>query len=295
MTVEGIHMTDREDSVRLDGKVAVVTGGSSGIGQYTALGLAKMGATVVIAARNADRLAETAGWLKAQAPGAIIEAEQVDFAALSSVRAMAARVAARHPRIAILVNNAGLVMGRRTVTEDGFEAIFQINHLAPFLLTNLLLPAIKADDTARIVNVASNASVRSVIDFDDLQLERGWGPMRVYGRSKLMNILFTFELARLLEGTGITANALHPGFVGTRIGNKGWAVDWLWALIKPFVLSSAQGAETPIFLASSPAVAGTSGQYFYKKKQIRANELAYDAVACKRLWQVSADLTGLDG
>jgi retinol dehydrogenase-12 len=288
-------MNEREDNVRLDGKVAVVTGASSGIGQYTALGLAKLGATVVIAARNPQRLAESAAWLRAQVPGATIEAEQVDFAALNSVRAMAARVTARHPGIAILVNNAGLVMGRRTVTEDGFEAVFQINHLAPFLLTNLLLPALKADGKARVVTVASDASKRSIIDFDDLQLERGWGPMKVYGRSKLMNILFTVELARRLEGTGITTNALHPGFVGTRIGNKGWAVDWLWALIKPFVLSPAQGAETPVYLAISPTVAGVSGQYFYKKKQIRANELAYDAVAGGRLWQVSAEMTGIAG
>jgi NAD(P)-dependent dehydrogenase (short-subunit alcohol dehydrogenase family) len=288
-------MNEREDNVRLDGKVAVVTGASSGIGQYTALGLAKLGATVVIAARNPQRLAESAAWLRAQVPGATIEAEQVDFAALNSVRAMAARVTARHPGIAILVNNSGLVMGRRTVTEDGFEAVFQINHLAPFLLTNLLLPALKADGKARVVTVASDASKRSIIDFDDLQLERGWGPMKVYGRSKLMNILFTVELARRLEGTGITTNALHPGFVGTRIGNKGWAVDWLWALIKPFVLSPAQGAETPVYLAISPTVAGVSGQYFYKKKQIRANELAYDAVAGGRLWQVSAEMTGIAG
>ena len=259
-------MTDREDTVRLDGKVAVVTGGSSGIGQYTALGLARMGATVVIAARNSERLAETAAWLKAKVPGAIVEAEPVDFAALNSVRALAARIAARHERIAILVNNAGLVATRRTVTADGFEALVQINHLAPFLLTNLLLPAIRAEPRARIVNVASDASTHATIDFDDFQFERGWGALRAYGRSKLMNILFTVELARRLDGSGVTANALHPGFVGSRIGNKGWAVDWLWALIKPFALSPAQGAETPVYLAASPAVADVSGQYFYKKK-----------------------------
>lgn len=287
-------MTTHENDVRLDGKVAVVTGGSSGIGQYTALELARMGATVVITARNAQRLAETAAWLKSKVPGAVIEAEQVDFAALGSVRAMAARVMEHHPKIAILINNAGLVMARRTVTEDGFEAIFQINHLAPFLLTNLLMPALNADGKARIVTVASNASTRSIIDFNDLQLEQGWGPMRVYGRSKLMNILFTVELARRLKGTGITTNALHPGFVGSRIGNKGWAVDWLWALIKPFVLSPAQGAETPVFLATSPAVAEISGEYFYKKKPIRANALAYDADAGRRLWQVSAEMTGIE-
>jgi NAD(P)-dependent dehydrogenase (short-subunit alcohol dehydrogenase family) len=287
-------MTTQVNNVRLDGKVAVVTGGSSGIGQYTALELARMGATVIITARNHERLTETAAWLKSQAPGAAVEAEQVDFASLGSVRAMAARVIARHPKIAILVNNAGLVMARRTVTEDGFESVFQINHLSPLLLTALLMPALKADGKARIVNVASNASTRSIVDFNDLQLEQGWGPMRVYGRSKLMNILFTVELARRLKGTGIATNALHPGFVGTRIGNKGWAVDWLWALIKPLVLSPAQGAETPVFLATSPAVAEVSGEYFYKKKPIRANELAYDAEAGKRLWQVSAEMTGIE-
>jgi NAD(P)-dependent dehydrogenase (short-subunit alcohol dehydrogenase family) len=286
-------MTPQESTIRLDGKVAVVTGGSSGIGQFTALGLAQMGVAVTITARDPTRLAETAVWLRAQVPGATVEAEQVDFASLKSVRAMAARIAERHPRLDILVNNAGLVMGRRTVTEDGFEAIFQINHLAPFLLTDLLMPTLKAADRARIVNVASNASVHSTIDFSDLQLERGWGPMKVYGRSKLMNILFTVELGRRLDGTGITANALHPGFVGSRIGNKGWAVDWLWALIKPLVLSPAQGAETPVYLASSPAVAGVSGEYFYKKKPIRANALAYDAQVAKRLWQVSAEMTGI--
>jgi NAD(P)-dependent dehydrogenase (short-subunit alcohol dehydrogenase family) len=288
-------MAPQESNVRLDGKVAVVTGGSSGIGQFTALGLARMGAAVVITARDPKRLVETAAWLRAQVPGADVEAEQADFASLKSVRAMAARIAERHPRLDLLVNNAGLVMARRTVTEDGFEAIFQINHLAPFLLTDLLLPALKAAGNARIVTVASNASLRSTIDFDDLQLEKGWGPMKVYGRSKLMNILFTVELARRLDGTGITVNALHPGFVGSRIGNKGWAVDWLWALIKPLVLSPAQGAETPIYLASSPAAAGVSGEYFYKKKPIRANALAYDAGAAKRLWQVSAEMTGIAG
>jgi NAD(P)-dependent dehydrogenase (short-subunit alcohol dehydrogenase family) len=286
-------MTSQQSTIQLDGKVAVVTGGSSGIGQYTALGLARMGAAVVITARNPARLAETAAWLKSQAPGAVIETEQVDFAALGSVRAVAARIAERHPRIDILVNNAGLAMARRTITEEGFEAIFQINHLAPFLLTDLLMPTLKAAENARIVNVASNASVHSIIDFNDLQLEKGWGPMKVYGRSKLMNILFTVELARRLEGTGITANALHPGFVGTRIANKGWAIDWLWALIKLFVLSPAQGAETPVYLASSRDVAGISGEYFYKKKPIRANALAYNADAARRLWQISAEMTGI--
>lgn len=279
-----------------NGRVAVVTGGSSGIGQYTALALAQAGYIVVITARSAERLAETAGWIGREVPGAIVEVERVDFASFASVRAMAARILARHPKITILVNNAGMVMARRKISEDGFESILQINHLSPFLLTELLMPAIRAahaDGPARVVVTASNASTHSTIDFADLQMEKGWGPMRVYGRSKLMNIMFTYALARRLNGTGITVNALHPGFVGSRIANKGWAIDWLWALVKPFVLTSAQGAETAVYLALSPDVANVSGQYFYKKKPIRSNALSYDEGAQERLWQVSAEMTGL--
>ena len=280
----------------VNNKVAVVTGGSSGIGQYTALALARAGYAVVITARSADRLAETAAWIKREVPGAAVETERVDFASFASVRAMAVRILARHPKIAILVNNAGMVMARRKLSEDGFESILEINHLSPFLLTELLLPAVKAanmDVPARIVVTASNASTNSKIDFTDMQMEKGWGPMRVYGRSKLMNIMFTYALARRLKGTGITVNALHPGFVGSRIANKGWAIDWLWALVKPFVLTSAQGAETAVYLALSPDVADVSGQYFYKKKSIRSNALSYDEGAQERLWRVSADMTGL--
>jgi NAD(P)-dependent dehydrogenase (short-subunit alcohol dehydrogenase family) len=280
----------------VNNKVAVVTGGSSGIGQYTALALARAGYAIVITARSADRLAETAAWIKREVPGAAVETERVDFASFASVRAMAVRILARHPKIAILVNNAGMVMARRKLSEDGFESILEINHLSPFLLTELLLPAVKAanmDVPARIVVTASNASTNSKIDFTDMQMEKGWGPMRVYGRSKLMNIMFTYALARRLKGTGITVNALHPGFVGSRIANKGWAIDWLWALVKPFVLTSAQGAETAVYLALSPDVADVSGQYFYKKKSIRSNALSYDEGAQERLWRVSADMTGL--
>ncbi len=277
-------------------KVAVVTGGSSGVGQYTALALARAGYTVVITARSEARLAETANWIRQDVAGAIVEAERVDFASFASVRAAAARILERHPKIAVLVDNAGMVMTRRTITEDGFESLFQINHLSPFLLTELLLPAVKAaqaDGPARIVVTASNAATFATVDFDDLQMEKGWRSMRTYGRSKLMNIMFTYTLARRLKGTGITVNALHPGFVGSRIANKGGAIDWLWALIKPFALTPAQGAETAVYLSLSPDVAHVSGQYFYKKKPIRINALSYDDAAQDRLWQVSAEMTGL--
>jgi len=209
------------------------------------------------------------------------------------VRDLAGRILARHPAIPILVNNAGMVMARRTVTADGFEAIFQINHLAPFLLTNLLLPAVKAAAPARIVTVASGAAKRSIIDFDDLQMEKGWSIMGVYGRSKLANILFTFELSRRLAGTGVTSNCLHPGFVGTRIANKGGPIDWIWALVKPFILSSAQGAETSIYAATAPEMEGVTGLYLVKKRPAPTNALSYDAAAGERLWRLSAEMVGI--
>jgi len=277
----------------LEGKVAIVTGGSSGIGQYTALGLAQRGARVIITARNVDRLAATATWLRREAPGSAIETETVDFASLASVRDLAGRILERHTAIPILVNNAGMVMGRRTVTGDGFEAIFQINHLAPFLLTNLLLPAIKTAAQARIVTVASGAAKRSIIDFDDLQMTKGWSIMGAYGRSKLANIMFTYALARRLEDAGVTSNCLHPGFVGTRIANKGGPIDLVWALVKPFILSSAQGAETSIHAATSPEMEGVTGQYLVKKKPVPTNEMSYDVAAGERLWRVSAEMVGI--
>ena len=282
-----------EEAKQLAGKVAIVTGGSSGIGQYTALGLARRGAAVVITARNAQRLADTASWLRKEVPGAVVETETVDFASLASVRDLAGRILARHPAIPILVNNAGMVMVRRTVTQDGFEAIFQINHLAPFLLTNLLLPAVRAAAPARIVTVASGAAPGAIIDFDDLQMSRGWSIMGVYGRSKLANVMFTYELARRLEGSGVTSNCLHPGFVGSRIANKGGLIDLLWALVKPFALSQAQGAETLVYAASAPEIAGITGKYFYKKKPMATNALSYDVAACQRLWRLSAEMVGI--
>jgi NAD(P)-dependent dehydrogenase (short-subunit alcohol dehydrogenase family) len=282
-----------DQAANLAGKIAVVTGGSSGIGQYTALALAERGANVIITARNAGRLAATAAWLRQKAPGVTVETERVDFASLPSVRDLAARILDRHPAISILVNNAGMVMARRTVTTDGFEAIFQINHLAPFLLTNLLLPAVKAAASSRIVVVASQAARRAIIDFDDLQMANGWSIMGVYGRSKLANIMFTYALARRLEGTGVTANCLHPGFVGTRIANKGGLIDLAWALVKPFVLTPAKGAETVVHEAAAPEMAGVTGQYLYLKKPILSNAISYDVAAQERLWRMSAEMTGI--
>jgi NAD(P)-dependent dehydrogenase (short-subunit alcohol dehydrogenase family) len=275
----------------LAGKVAIVTGGSSGIGQYTALGLAKLGATVVITARHAARLSETAGWIARQVPGAAIETEPVDFASFASVRDLAARIIARQKEIAILVNNAGMITARREVTEDGHEKLFQVNHLAPFLLTHLLLPALAAP--ARIVIVASRSAQRVTPDPDDLETSKGWLPMKAYGRSKLGNIMFAFALARRLEGAGIPVNALHPGFVGSRIGNKGGIVSLGWNVLKPFIMSEEEGAETSLYAATAPEMANVTGQYLVAKKPARANPIAYDVEAQEHLWRVSAGMVGI--
>jgi NAD(P)-dependent dehydrogenase (short-subunit alcohol dehydrogenase family) len=277
----------------LAGKVAVVTGGSSGIGQYTALGLAQMGADVVITARDPSRLAQTAGWLRIQAPGVTVAAEPANFASFASVRALAARLIERHPRIDILVDNAGLVTTRRRETADGHEATFQINHLSPFLLTNLLLPSITAAAPSRIVVTASDASQPAKLDLADLDLRQGWSAMKAYGRSKLANILFTYALARRLEGAGVAVNCFHPGFVGSRIGNKGGVADLVWALIKPFVLTPAQGADTAVWAATAPEMASISGQYFCKRKPIRSNAQSYDEALGENLWRISAEMTGI--
>lgn len=277
----------------LEGKVAIVTGGSSGIGKYTALGLAKAGARVVITARSEARLAETAAWITAAVPGAAVETETVDFASFASVRALADRILTRHQKIAVLADNAGMVAGRRSITEDGHELLLQVNHLSPFLLTLRLLPAVEAESSPRIVIVASAASQRAVLDFADLEMDRGWGPMRAYGRSKLCNVLFAYALSRRLAERSIPVNALHPGFVGTRIANKGGLVDLAWALVKPFIMSEEQGAQTTLFAALAPEMATVTGQYLVAKKPVRSNPISYDVATQERLWQWSAEKVGI--
>ena len=283
----------------MNGKTVVVTGGNSGIGFETAAALAGMGARVIVTARNADRGRSAVAQIAERTEGAKVQLVVFDLGDLSSVRRGGAEILEQAPRLDVLVNNAGLVLSERTLTTDGFEATFAINHLGPFLLTNLLLERIRASAPARIVNVASTAhnSARKGIPFDDLQSERRYRGMRVYGESKLANMLFTLELARRLEGTGVTANCLHPGTVRTGYGADGDARGFLSFGLKiasPFFLSPAKGARTSVYLASSPEVAGVSGEYFFKCKPRTPRKWARDPVAAQRLWQVSEDLVGLD-
>ncbi len=283
----------------MQGKTVVVTGGNSGMGFETAAALATMGARVLVTARNADKGRAAIAAL-AQRTGGEGRCQLVvfDLADLSSVRRGAAEILDVAPRLDVLVNNAGAVLSERAETVDGLEATFATNHLGPFLLTNLLLERIRASGPSRIVNVAStaHAAARQGIPFDDLQSEHRYAGMRVYGQSKLANILFTLELARRLEGSGVTANSLHPGTVRTGYGADGDARGLLAFGIKiagPFFLSPAKGARTSIYLASSPEVAGVSGEYFVKCRPKEPRRWAQDPDAARRLWQVSEELVGL--
>lgn len=283
----------------MQGKTVVVTGGNSGIGVETAEALAQMGARVIVTARNADKgRAAVAGIGQRLGGDAQVQLVVFDLADLSSVRRGAEEILEQAPRLDVLVNNAGLVLSERHETVDGFEATLATNHLGPFLLTNLLLDRIKASSPAHIVNVASTAhnTARKGMPFDDLQSTKRYRGMRVYGESKLANILFTLELARRLEGTGVTANSLHPGTVRTGYGADGDARGFLAFGIKiahPLFLSPAKGARTSIYLASSPAVEGVTGKYFVKCKERKPRRWAEDPEAAQRLWQVSAELVGL--
>ena len=275
-------------------KLAVVTGATAGVGKYTALGLARLGYAVIITGRDAGRLAAAKAWIEAAQPGARIMTEQADFASLAQVRAMGGRIAANHPALALLVNNAGLIMLSHKTTGDGFEMTWQVNHLAPFLLTNLLLPALKAGAPSRIVNVASGAARAGRIHFDDVNRTRHLAGL-AYPQSKLANVMFTQGLARRLDGSGVTASAVHPGFVASNFGRKGTVTNLIWVLLRPLQISAEQGAENPLFAATTPDPAAISGRYLENKTPAKTHGQANDPGAVERLWRVSAEMVGLPG
>jgi len=282
----------------LAGKVAVVTGGNSGIGKEAAVGIARAGAHVVIAARNPAKAAAALTEIETRADArGRVETIPIDLASFASVRAFADAFNARHDRLDILLNNAWLVMQKRVVTVDGHETQFQVNHLSHFLLTHLLGDALARGAPARVVNVSSYAHsrARKGLDFDDLDWERRrYMGFNVYCATKLMNILFTRELARRSDLDVLTANALHPGFVGSNFGREGdYGVfgNIVMPLIRPFAISSAKGALTSIYLTTSPDVTGISGQYFIKGKAVPPAAAALDDAAAARLWEISEKLT----
>jgi NAD(P)-dependent dehydrogenase (short-subunit alcohol dehydrogenase family) len=274
----------------LRGRVAVVTGASSGIGKETATGLAAAGATVVLVCPEQGRGVAARAEIAADLPDADLHLVSADFASLREVRTAASGIARAFPKLHVLVNNAGLFRRRFTKTADGLETTFAVNHLAPFLLTRLLLPLLTAAGPARIVNVASEAHRSARLDLDDLEMRRGYGGRRAYGRSKLANVMFTYALARRLRGSALTANALHPGVIATGIvRDTPFFVRWLWPL---FSKSAAKGAETPLYVATSPEIAGVSGRYFDDCCERRSSEVSYDEALQERLWEISERMTG---
>jgi retinol dehydrogenase 12 len=286
--------TDRDGSSA--DRVCVVTGASSGIGKAASLALARLGATVVLVCRDRARGQSALADVAVAASAGAAEPPTLELADLSSldqVRDLARRLAAR-PRIDVLVNNAGLTVGHRQLTSDGFEQTFAVNHLAPFLLTNLLRPRLDASAPARVVTVASIAHYRASLDLEDLQAERRYVPMLAYANSKLANILFTRELARRLEGTGVTANCLHPGTLRTRFGQSGSrALRLGLGIARPFLRSAESGANTVVYLASSPELAGRTGGYYVGPELRTPSRAARDDALASHLWEVSARLTGI--
>jgi len=280
----------------MQGKTVVVTGGTSGIGEVAAVNLAGQGARIVLIARDRERAAATLAKLKSANPSAGHAAHYGDLSSIADMKRVAKEVADSEPRIDVLINNAGAVFLSRKVSIDGLEMTFATNHMAYFVVTNILLDRLKATPGARIVSTASDAHKSGKLDFDDLQSEKKFSSFRVYGTSKLCNILFTRELARRLDGTGVTANCLHPGFVGTRFGQNNANNIFMKGLAKvimSFGLSPEDGARTIIHLASSPEVATISGEYFYKCKVAVATDAAMDDERAKRLWAVSAKIAGV--
>ncbi len=276
------------------GKNVVVTGTTSGIGRESALGLARMGASVALVARDRTRGEETLEAVRAVSTGGAPSLFLADLASLAEVRALAASIASALPTLDVLVNNAGAIHMTRKPTADGFEMTFAVNHLAPFLLTNLLLPKLLASAPARVVTVASEAHRQARLDFDDLQGERDYAAFRAYGRSKLANILFSNELARRLAGTRVTSNSLHPGVVATGFGKNdpGW-MRLLVTVGRPFLTSPEKGARTTLHVATAPELAGVSGRYFKRSREARPSAAALDAGSQARLWDVSARMVGL--
>src|SRR5713101_3161329 len=282
----------------LTGKTVLVTGGNSGIGTETAIALARDGARVVITARDAKRGEEAVATIRTQAGSDAVSVMSLDLASLASVREFASSFAEQHDRLEVLVNNAGVVIDSRRVTVDGFETTFQVNHLGPFLLTNLLRETLVAAAPARVVTVASaiHSNARHGLDFDDLQSTRRYRSISVYGKSKLANILFTRELARRWADTGVTANAVHPGFVASRLGRDGDSRGLgmvAFRLLKPFALTPAQGAQTSVYVASAPELEGVTGGYWGKSAPATPKTPALDDDAARRLWEVSEQLVGL--
>jgi NAD(P)-dependent dehydrogenase (short-subunit alcohol dehydrogenase family) len=282
------------ESNRMAGKVCIVTGANSGIGKATAKRLAEQGARVAMVCRNKEKGEKAMADIKQGSRSDSVELLLSDFASLASVRALARTFEESHDALHVLVNNAGVAQVRRSVTEDGFETTLQVDYLSHFLLTNLLLDLLKKSSPSRIVNVSSVGHYGGHIDFDDLQMENGYRVMKAYSRAKLAQVLFTYELARKLGGTGVTVNCLHPGAVATNIwGASLGPLSFLGKVSRLFLISPEEGARTSVYLASSPDVVGVTGKYFDDRHEKRSSDESYDQAVARKLWDVSASMVGL--
>jgi retinol dehydrogenase 14 len=280
----------------LHGRTALITGASAGIGLEASVAIARMGAEVVMVARDRDRGQAALGEVKRRSGSEAVSLLLGDLGSQASVRRLADEFRAAHPRLHLLINNAGGVSTQRRETADGIEQTFAVNHLGPFLLTNLLLDVVEKSAPARIVNVASRGHYRGTLDFDDLGYAKGgYWIMRAYSRSKLANVIFTRDLARRLEGKNVTVTSLHPGAVATNIwaGSPGWAKPLLGIAKRLFMLTPEQGGSRIVYLATSPEVEGKTGGYYDKNVERTPARLAQDDAVARRLWDESARLTGL--
>jgi NAD(P)-dependent dehydrogenase (short-subunit alcohol dehydrogenase family) len=278
-------------------RIVMVTGATAGIGKVTALEIARLGATVIAVGRDEAKGRDVVAMIKRQTGNPNVDYLLADLSSIEQTKALAEHYRATHDRLHVLVNNVGAIFMARSESVDGIENTFALNHLVGyFLLTNLLLDVIKASAPARIVNVSSRAHFQAQMDFEDLELREGYSGFKAYSNSKLANLLFTYELARRLEGTGLTANALHPGMAATNFGvtnNSGPLWRIMRRVLNLFAISEAEGAQTSIYLATSPEVEGVSGKYYEKSRPERSSEASYNEADQKRLWEISERMLGL--
>jgi len=278
----------------MEGRTCLVTGATSGIGRVVALELAHRGATLVVAGRDRDLCRDVRDSIVSATGNESVTFLVADLSSQAQVRRLAGEFLEEHERLHVLVNNAGGIFGERVVTEDGHDHTLAVNHLAPFLLTHLLLDALKASAPSRVVTTTSRFHVVAGLDLDDLDGERRWSSMTSYARSKTMNILFTRELARRLEGTGVTASCYHPGFVSSKFGQSGTRLfAWLMDLVDFVRISPEKASDTGVWLATSPDVETVSGEYFVKRRVARPSRAARDDEAARLLWEASERMTGI--
>src|SRR5712664_2652407 len=282
-----------ELNIDMTGKTCLITGGNSGIGKATALGLARMGANIVIVSRSKEKGEAALAEIVAKSGNRNVELMLADMSSQDSIRKFAGDFKAGHEKLHLLVNNAGVYLTRRTTTVEGLESTFAINHLGPFLLTNLLLDLLKASAPSRIVNVTSDAHNGAKVNFEDLQGEKKFSGWKAYGQSKLAMILFTHELAKRIDGTGVTVNSAHPGVVRTNFANNNGLVTFGFRLMRPFIISPATAAKRILYVATSPDLDGVNGKYFTKMHEVKSSQESYEDDSAKRLWQISEQLTRL--